>query len=94
MLDIVFAYLGLGLLAVGIKVIFGNFSRDKDDITRTVDGGIENVWKKIEKETGRRSKIYKDAIIFVSFIFCVLIWPVVALDIFFQLGQIVSKGRK
>ena len=40
MLDILFWYIGLGLLAVGIKVIFGNFAREKDDATRTLDGGI------------------------------------------------------
>lgn len=94
MLDIVFAYIGIGLIAVGIKVVFGNFAREKNDSTRTIDGGIENVWKNIEKEYGRQSKLYKDSIIFISFILCVLIWPVIALDIFFQLGQIVSKGRK
>ena len=94
MLDILFWYIGLGLLAVGIKVIFGNFAREKDDATRTLDGGINDVWKKIEKEAGAQSKLYKDSIIFVSFIFCILIWPVVALDIFFQLGQVIAKNRK
>lgn len=94
MLDILFWYVGIGLIAVGIKVIFGNFAREKDDATRTLDGGINEVWKKIEKEAGAQSKLYKNAIIFVSFIFCIFIWPIVALDIFFQLGQIITKNRK
>ena len=94
MLDFLTNYIIAGLIVLGIKIAVGNFSFDKDDPNRTIDGRIDNLFKNIEAKYGKQPRLYKDAIIFVSFALLVFIWPLIALNIFGQLGEMIGKNRK